>query len=51
MEKKHNGRINKNRIKKKETTKKKEHNERLIKNGTMRYQNTFRTRGKRQMLL
>ena len=38
MEKKHNGRINKNRIKKKETTKKKEHNERLIKNGTMRYQ-------------
>ena len=44
--KKHNGRINTNKIKKK-----KEHNERLIKNGTMRYQNTFRTRGKRKMLL
>ena len=26
--------------------KKKEHNERLLKNGTMRYQNTFRTREK-----
>ena len=31
MKKKHNGRINRNRIKKKE------HNERLVKNGTMRY--------------
>ena len=36
MKKKHNGRINNNRIKKKERTKKKEHNERSIKNGRIR---------------
>ena len=36
LKKKHNGRINNNRIKKRETTKKKEHNEGSIKNGRIR---------------
>ena len=50
MEKKRNGRINKNRIKRK-AAKKKEHNKRLIKNGTMRNQYFQNKRKKKNVIM